>query len=230
MVLCLGISFIYKVRFKLFNAVVSGAFKEVDFAAYGRGFSGCEGTCANRLVHAAPGVVTLNGEKVRPGYARNPCAIGGFAHQNAACGIDGRCGPFFRPDGFGIYCAAKCVVVVNVAVDEGDQTFFGEEPCALVVVVKKCQSFGNFGLFAGVKAGDDRGNFGPCALGFVGDREQQVSPIFTPRDVEMQTEIGVFEDTRIVVYRFLRHMDAARVLARVYGFKHVPLVEPEVHG
>ena len=40
----------------------------------------------------------------------------------------------------------------------------------------------------------------------------------------------MFEDTRIVVQCFLRHMRATRVLARVYGFKHVPLVEPEVHG
>ena len=94
-----------------------------------------------------------------------------FAHQNATCGIGGRCGPFVRPDGFGIYCVAIGVVVVNVAVDEGDQTFFGEEPGALVVVVKKCLGFDDFGLFAGVKAGDDRGNFGPGALGFVGDRE-----------------------------------------------------------
>ena len=181
-------------------------------------------------MHAAPGVVALNGEKVCPGYARNPCAICGFAHQNAACGIGGRCGPFVRPDGFGIYCVAKYVVVVNVAMDEGDQAFFGEEIGALVVVVKKCWSFGDFGLFAGVKAGDDRGYFGPGALGFVGDREQQVSPIFTPCDIETQTEIGVFEDTRIVVQCFLRYMIPARVLARVYGFKHVPLVEPEVHG
>ena len=206
------------------------AFKEVDFAAYRRGFSGRESTCANRLVHAAPGVVTLNGEKVCPGYARNPCAICGFAHQNAACGIGGRCGPFVGPGGFSLYCVAKCVVVVYVAVDEGDQTFFGEEPCALVVVVKKCWSFCDFGLFAGVKAGDDRGYFGPGAVGFVGDRELQVSPIFTACDVETQTEGGVFEDTRIVVQYFLRYMIPARVLARVYGFKHVPLVEPEVHG
>ena len=125
--------------------------------------------------------------------------ICGFAYQNAACGIDGRCGPFVRPDGFGIYCAAKCVVVVYVAVDEGDQTFFGEEPGALVVVVKKCSGFGNFGLFAGVKAWDDRGNFRPGALGFVGDREQQVSPVFTACDVETQAEVGMFEDTRIVI-------------------------------
>jgi len=55
--------------------------------------------------------------------------------------------------------------------DEGDQTFFGEEIGALVVVVKKCRGFGDFGLFARVKAGDDRGNFGPGALGFIGDRE-----------------------------------------------------------
>ena len=117
-----------------------------------------------------------------------------------------------------------------VAVDEGDQTFFGEEPGALVVVVKKCSGFGDFGLFAGVKAWDDRGNFGPGALGFVGDRDQQVSPVFTACDVETQAEVGMFEDTRIVVQCFLRHMRATRVLARVYGFKHVPFVEPEVHG
>ena len=150
---------------------MAAAFKEVDFAAYGRGFFGREGACANRLVHAAPGVVTLNGEKVCPGYARHPCAICGFAYQNAACGIDGRCGPFVRPDGFGIYCVAIGVVVVYVAMDEGDQAFFGEEIGALVVVVKKCRGFGDFGLFARVKAGNDRGNFGPCAVGFVGDGE-----------------------------------------------------------
>ena len=206
------------------------AFKEVDFAAYRRGFSGREGACANGLVHAAPGVVTLNGEIVRPGDARHPGAICGFAHQNTACGIGGRCGPFVGPDGFGIYCVAKCVIVVNVAVDEGDQTFFGEEIGALVVVVKKCPGFCDFGLFAGVKAGDDGGYFGPSALGFVGDREQQIRPIFTARDVEAQAEVGVFEDARIVIYRFLRYMRTSRVLARVYGFKHVPLVEPEVHG
>ena len=189
---------VYEVRFKFFYAVVAGAFEEVDFAAYGRGFFGREGTCANRLVHAAPGVVTLNGEKVCPCYARHPCAICGFAHQNAACGIGGRCGPFVGPDGFGIYCVAIGVVVVYVAMDEGDQAFFGEEIGALVAVVKKCRGFGDFGLFAGVKAGDDGGNFGPGALGFVGDREQQVSPIFTSCDVEMQAEVGMFEDTRIV--------------------------------
>ena len=122
------------------------------------------------------------------------------------------------------------MVVVNIAVDEGDQTFFREEPGALVVVVKKCRSFGDFGLFAGVKAGDDGGYFGPGALGFVGDREQQVSPIFTACDVETQTEVGVFENARIVVQCFLRYMIPARVLARMYGFKHVPLVKPEVHG
>ncbi len=181
-------------------------------------------------MHAAPGVVTLNGEKVCPGYARHPCALCGFAYQNAACGIGGRCGPFVRPDGFSFYCAAKCVVVVNVAVDEGGQAFCGEEPCALVVVVKKCWRFGGFGLFAGVKAGDDRGYFGPGAVGFVGDRELQVSPIFTACDVETQAEGGMFEDTCIVVQCFLRYMIPARVLAGMYGFKHVPLVEPEVHG
>ena len=52
---------LYEVRFEFFDAVVSGAFKEVDFAADSRGFFRREGTCANRLVHAAPGVVTLNG-------------------------------------------------------------------------------------------------------------------------------------------------------------------------
>ena len=122
--------------------------------------------------------MSLNREKICPGYARNPCAVCGFAHQNAACGIGGRCGPFVRPDGFGINRAAIGVVVVNVAVDEGNQTFFGEEIGALVVVVKKCPGFGDFGLFAGVKTGDDRGYFGPGALGFVGDREQEVSPVF----------------------------------------------------
>ncbi len=199
MVLCPGIFLIYEVRFKLFDAVVARAFKEVDFAVYRRGFSGRESTCANRLVHAVPGVVTLNREIVCPGYARNPCAICGFAHQNATRGIGGRCGPFVGPDGFGIYCVAIGVVVVNVAVDEGDQTFFGEEPCALVVVVKKCPGFGDFGLFAGVKAGDDRGNFGPGAVGFVGDREPQISAIFTACDVETQAEVGMFEDSRIVI-------------------------------
>ena len=47
MILCPGIFLIYEVRFKLFDAVVARAFKEVDFAAYGRGFSGRESTCAN---------------------------------------------------------------------------------------------------------------------------------------------------------------------------------------
>ena len=230
MVLCPGIFLIYEVRFKLFDAVVAAAFKEVDFAAYRRDFSWFEGTRANRLVHAAPGVVALNREIVCPGYTRYPCAICGFAHQNAAGGIGGRCGPFVRPDGFGINRVAIGVVVVNIAVDEGDQALFGEEPGALVVVVKKCPGFGDFGLFAGVKAGDDCGSFGPDALGFVGDGEQQVGPIVTACDIQMQTEVGVFEDTCIVVQCFLRYMIPARVLARVYGFKHVPLVEPEVHG
>ena len=67
MILCPGIFCgvlnppVYEVRFEFFDTVVPVAFKEVDFAAYRRGFSGREGTCANGLVHAAPGVVTLNG-------------------------------------------------------------------------------------------------------------------------------------------------------------------------
>ena len=56
------------------------------------------------------------------------------------------------------------------------------------------------------------------------------APFSLPCDVEAQAEVGVFEDTRIVVQCFLRYMRATCVLAQMYGFKHVPFVEPEVHG